>query len=63
MGKKIKKNKKKITKNLNSNVALKKFGNPKSIADICLLLASEKSHFVTGSIWITDGGQIKNLNY
>ena len=50
-------------KHLNSNVALKKFGNPKSIADICLLLASEKSHFVTGSIWIADGGQIKKLNY
>jgi 3-oxoacyl-[acyl-carrier protein] reductase len=60
---KLKKNKKKIKKHLNSNVALKKFGNPKSIADICLLLASEKSHFVTGSIWIADGGQIKNLNY
>ena len=48
--------------NINSNVALNKFGNPKSIADICLFLASEKSHFVTGSIWVADGGQIKQLN-
>jgi N-acetylneuraminate synthase len=61
--KKIKKNKKKIMKNLNLNVSLKKFGNPKSIADICLFLASEKSHFVTGSVWIVDGGQVKQLHY
>lgn len=60
--KKLRKNKKKIMNNINSNVALNKFGNPKSIADICLFLASEKSHFVTGSIWVADGGQIKQLN-
>ncbi len=61
--KKLKKNKKIITKNINSNVTLKKFGNPKSIADICLFLASEKSNFTTGSVWIADGGQVKQLNY
>jgi len=61
--KKLKKNKKIITKNINSNVALKKFGNPKSIADICLFLASEKSNFTTGSVWIADGGQVKQFNY
>ena len=60
--KKIKKNKKNVIKNLNLNVALKKFGNPKNIADICLFLASEKSHFVTGSIWVADGGQLKQLS-
>ena len=48
--------------NLNSSVALKKFGNPKNISDICLFLASTKSDFVTGSVWIADGGQIKKLN-
>ena len=61
--KKLKKNKKIITKNINSNVTLKKFGNPKSIADICLFLASEKSNFTTGSVWIADGGQVKQFNY
>ena len=60
--KKIKKNKKIIMNNLNSNVALKKFGNPKNISNICLFLASIKSDFVTGSVWIVDGGQIKKLN-
>ena len=60
--KKLNKNRKVITRSINSNVALKKFGNPKSIADICLFLASEKSHFVTGSVWIADGGQVKQLN-
>lgn len=59
--KKIKKNKKKVMNNLSLNVALKKFGNPKNIADICLFLASKKSHFVTGSIWTADGGQLKEL--
>ena len=43
-------NYKKIMKHLNSNVALKSLEIQKSIADICLLLASEKSHFVTGNI-------------
>ena len=61
--KKIRKNKDNIMKNINLNVALKKFGDTKSIADICLFLASKKSHFVTGSIWNADGGQIKKINY
>ena len=60
--KKIKKNRKITMNNLNSSVALKKFGNPKNISDICLFLASIKSDFVTGSVWIADGGQIKMLN-
>ena len=60
--KKMKKNKKIVMNNLSANVALKKFGSPKNIADICLFLASKKSHFVTGSIWIADGGQVKQLN-
>ena len=61
--KKMKKNKKIVMNNLSVNVALKKFGSPKSIADICLFLASEKSNFTTGSVWIADGGQVKQLNY
>ena len=60
--KKIKKNKKKVINNLNLNVALKKFGIPENISNICLFLASKKSDFVTGSLWTADGGQIKNLN-
>ena len=47
--------------NINSNIALKKFGNPKNISDICLFQASKKSDFVTGSVWVADGGQIKKL--
>jgi len=60
--KKIKKNKKVVMHNVNSNIALKKFGNPKNISDICLFLASKKSDFVTGSVWVVDGGQIKKLS-
>ena len=60
--KKIRKNRKAVINNLNSNVALKKFGNPKNISNICLFLASAKSDFVTGSIWIADGGQVKKLD-
>ena len=60
--KKIKKNRKIIIDNVNLNVALKKFGNLKNISNICLFLASKKSDFVTGSVWVADGGQVKKLS-
>ena len=60
--KKIKKKKRIVMSNINSNVSLKKFGNPKNISNICLFLASIKSDFVTGSVWVADGGQVKQLN-
>ena len=49
-------------KNFNFNVVLKKFGNPKNIAEICLFLASAKSDFVTGSVQIAEGEQVKKLD-
>jgi len=60
--KKIKKNRKIVINNINLNVALKKFGNLKNISNICLFLASKKSDFVTGSVWVADGGQVKKLS-
>jgi meso-butanediol dehydrogenase/(S,S)-butanediol dehydrogenase/diacetyl reductase len=37
-------------------VLLKRFGNPKEIAEIALFLASDASSFMTGSLVIADGG-------
>lgn len=40
-------------------VALKRFGTPREIADVVAFLASERAAFVTGATWIADGGQVR----
>lgn len=59
--KKIKKNKEKTKQFIKSNVPLNKLGNPKNVADVALFLSSDLSNFVTGSVWIVDGGQINRI--
>ena len=59
--KKIKKNKSKTLRAIKQHVSLKKFGTTKNISDICLFLTSKKGAFVTGSIWVVDGGQLKSI--
>lgn len=44
---------------LEQNVALKALGNPEQIASLTTFLASTKSNFTTGSVWVVDGGQTR----
>jgi NAD(P)-dependent dehydrogenase (short-subunit alcohol dehydrogenase family) len=46
---------------IKENVALKKLGNPDDISELCLYLCSDKSNFITGAIFIVDGGQTKKF--
>ena len=45
-----------------NNVPLKSFGSPKHVAALSWFLLSEQSHFTTGSIYKTDGGQSLSSN-
>ena len=55
--KKIKKDKAKIKKYIKTNVPLNKFCNPKQIAEICNYLFGFSGDNITGSKFISDGGE------
>ena len=57
--KKLKKNPSLVKKLLKNEVSLHRFGTPKDIANLAVFLSSSKSSFITGSIYVVDGGQIK----
>lgn len=40
-------------------VPLRRFGTPEEIADIVAFLASARAAFVTGAVWVADGGQTR----
>jgi len=56
--KKLKNNPSKVRKMLKNHVSLNQFGRPEDIANTVLFLTSQKSSFVTGSIFVIDGGQV-----
>ena len=45
---------------LDDKVPLRKLGSLDDIANLVLWLSSPISNFVTGSIYVSDGGQIRN---
>ena len=47
-----------VRRMLKNNVSLGKFGKTDDIANLVLFLASSRTSFVTGGIFIADGGQI-----
>ena len=61
MGKKLILNKRKTLKYIKENVSLNRLGVTDDISELCLYLSSSKSNFVTGSIFIVDGGQTKKI--
>lgn len=56
---KIKENSKEVKAMLNNNVALNKFGSIEDISSLVLYLSSGNSSFITGSIVVADGGQLR----
>jgi len=56
---KLKDNEKSVKDMLDREVALKQFGSIEDISNMALFLTSEKAKFVTGSIVVVDGGQVR----
>ncbi len=59
--KKLRKNKRKVLKQISQEVSLKKFGSAEDVADLVNYLIKDSSKFINGSIIVADGGQIRGI--
>lgn len=48
-----------VNKILKNEVSLHRFGKPKEISDLVSFLSSPRASFITGSVYVIDGGQIR----
>lgn len=48
-----------ITRYIQQEVPLRRFGKPEEIADVVVFLCSDRARFVTGSCVVVDGGQTR----
>ena len=58
--KKMKKSPLKTQRYINQNVPLKLFGKPDDVSSMVLYLSSDKTKYITGSIFKIDGGQVSS---
>lgn len=45
---------------IRTEVAMQRFGKPEEIADAVVFIASERAAFMTGSVLVVDGGQLRS---
>jgi len=57
---KIAEDKQAVDDMLQREVALRRLGTPEEIADIVAFLASPRASFITGSVMVADGGQLRS---
>ncbi|UQR60741.1 SDR family oxidoreductase [Bradyrhizobium sp. C-145] len=57
---KMAENKRAVDDMLQREVALRRLGTPEEIADVVAFLASPRAGFITGSVVVADGGQLKS---
>ena len=57
---KIKKERKKTEAWLKKEVSLQRLGRSQEIGDVVAFLASPRASFVSGAIWVVDGGQTRS---
>jgi 3-oxoacyl-[acyl-carrier protein] reductase len=46
---------------LESQVPLRRFGDPAEIATVVAFLCSDRATFITGSCYLADGGQTRTI--
>ncbi|MBM7484087.1 3-oxoacyl-[acyl-carrier protein] reductase [Bradyrhizobium sp. USDA 3686] len=57
---KIAENKQAVDDMLQREVALRRLGTPEEIADVVAFLASPRAAFISGSVMVADGGQLRS---
>jgi 3-oxoacyl-[acyl-carrier protein] reductase len=50
-----------VLQQIESEVPLRRFGQPEEIADVIVFLSSERAAFITGSCVVVDGGQMRSM--